>query len=410
MSFLEQFPDRETLLKLFDEKISVFPMKVNNHIHTPYSFSAFQSVTQAVRMAVAEDLRILGINDFYVTDGYREFTDECIDHGMFPLLNIELIGISKKDQASGVRVNDPGNPGRTYISGKGLSLEGDLPEHQAEKLKDILAESNLQVQKMVDLLNHYLVQKEVDISLSVDEIMEKHAVNLLRERHVAKMLRLKLDEAASNDQEYNELLSRIYNGQPVVAKRSDIAGTEDELRSKLLKAGAPAFVPEDVKAFPPLEEIIQLIRDAGGIPTYPVLLDGAGGQATEFENDKEQLLEALKSRGFNSMEFIPLRNEFEKLKEYAEYFYGKGFVVSFGTEHNTSAMIPMNVSCKGNVPLDDSLMEISFKGAAYVAAHQYLMVKDGPDYLQMSRSEMELLGRAIFQYYFRTYNPSLIDY
>jgi len=110
------------------------------------------------------------------------------------------------------------------------------------------------------------------------------------------------------------------------------------------------------------------------------------------------------------MEFIPLRNEFEKLKEYAEYFYGKGFVVSFGTEHNTSAMIPMNVSCKGNVPLDDSLMEISFKGAAYVAAHQYLMVKDGPDYLQMSRSEMELLGRAIFQYYFRTYNPSLIDY
>jgi len=73
MSFLEQFPDRDTLLSLFNEEKSVFPMKVNNHIHTPYSFSAFDTVTQAVRLAVAEDLRILGINDFYVTDGYQEF-------------------------------------------------------------------------------------------------------------------------------------------------------------------------------------------------------------------------------------------------------------------------------------------------------------------------------------------------
>ena len=88
MNFLEQFPNRETLLNLFNEEKSVFPMKVNNHIHTPYSFSAFSTVTQAVRLAVAENIRILGINDFYVTDGYGEFNEECIDHGMFPLLNI----------------------------------------------------------------------------------------------------------------------------------------------------------------------------------------------------------------------------------------------------------------------------------------------------------------------------------
>ena len=45
-----------------------------------------------------------------------------MDHGIFPLLNIELIGISKEDQDAGIRVNDPSNPGRTYISGKGLSF------------------------------------------------------------------------------------------------------------------------------------------------------------------------------------------------------------------------------------------------------------------------------------------------
>ncbi len=46
-------------------------------------------------MAGREEVRILGINDFYVTDGYAEFIEKCLDHGFFPLLNIELIGISK---------------------------------------------------------------------------------------------------------------------------------------------------------------------------------------------------------------------------------------------------------------------------------------------------------------------------
>ena len=57
-------------------------------------------------------------------------------------------------------------------------------------------------------------------------------------------------------------------------------------------------MPEDEKAFLPLEEIVKIITDAGGIPTYPMLLDGAGGGITEFEDGKEQLLEVLINRGF----------------------------------------------------------------------------------------------------------------
>jgi len=409
MSFLEQFPDRDTLLDIFNEEKSVFPMKVNNHIHTPYSFSAFETVTQAVRLAVAENIRILGINDFYVTDGYQEFCDECIDHGMFPLFNIELIGISKADQEAGVKVNDPSNPGRTYISGKGLQFPVGLPEEQAGKLASIVKESNLQVEKMVGLVNEWFQKQEVDIKLSGEEIMDKLAFNLLRERHVAKMVRLKLEEQSSNDLEYYEILTRIYGGRSFTKKKEDIAGTEDELRSRLLKAGAPAFVPEDEKAFLPLEEIVQIIRDAGGIPTYPLLLDGTGGEITEFERGKEKLLEVLESRGFSSIEFIPLRNDLKILKDYAEYFYSQGFVVSFGTEHNTSKRTSLSVSCKGGLALDDSLLKISFLGAAYVAAHQFLTIKEGSDYDRPDRKEMELLGRAIFQYYFNTYNPSLTE-
>lgn len=406
MSYLEDFPDREQLVGSGGGPKGELSMKINNHVHTPYSFSAFESVAEAVWKAASEDVMVLGINDFYVTDGYGEFMDRCMDHGVFPLLNIELIGIIKEHQQAGIRVNDPRNPGRIYISGKGLAFPVELPASQEKELEGIVKESNNQVGKMIELLNAWFVEQKVDIILSVEEIMATYARGLLRERHIAKTVRLKLEEKSGSDEEYYNCLEKIYGGRPANKLRSDLAGLEEELRSRLLKSGAPAFVPEDIRAFPPLEEIIKIIRIAGGIPAYPVLLDGTGGEPTGFERSKEQLLEELEKRGFSSVEFIPMRNQCKKLKEYSEFFYENGFVVSFGTEHNTSAMLPMSVSCKGGEALDERLTEISFNGAAYLAAHQYLVDKEGPGYQSCSRDEMEKLGKAVFQHYFETYNPS----
>ena len=406
MSFYDQFPPKEELLKQYRPKEGDGPAKVNTHIHTPYSFSAFGDISEAVHLAAGEGVMILGINDFYVADGYGEFISRCMDHGVFPLLNIEMIGVSKEDQQADIRVNDPGNPGRIYVSGKGLKHPFELPGSLGHRLSGVIQESNNQVAQMVDLLNDWMEKQEIEISLSVDEMMDRLAHGLLRERHVAKMVRLKLEEKAGDDQEFYALLEKLYDGKSHKARREDIAGMENELRSKLLKSGAPAFVPEDDKAFLPLEEIMKIIRTAGGMPTYPLLLDGAGDQITRFEDGKEQLLEVLDSRGFRSVEFIPLRNDIEVLKEYAEYFYSHGFVVSFGTEHNTSELIPLTVRCKGEVELDQRLEEISFNGAACIAAHQYLVDREGPGYGSDSREELEILGKAIFNYYFMSYNPS----
>lgn len=402
MSFLEQFPSRDTLLETWQPDASQPPLKVNNHIHSPFSFSAFKSIGEAVRMALSENVKILGINDFYVADGYGEFIEECLQHRLFPLLNIELIGISREDQEAGVRVNDPNNPGRTYISGKGLAFPSILPTEQKQKLDQVVEESNNQVAKMIDLLNRWLEYQQTGISLSVKEVMDEHAKDLLRERHVAKALRVKMEQMAGSDDQFYKLLEQVYGGKPSEKRREDIAGIEEELRARLLKAGAPAFVPEDDRAFLNLDEIITIITDAGGIPTYPMLLDGAGGGITEFESDKEKLLKTLSSRGIRSVELIPLRNRIEVLKEYAEYFYENGFVVSFGTEANTTAMGPLTVSCKSEVPLDEKLMQISYNGAACLAAHQYLTVKEGPGYEPADREKMECLGHAILNYYFKS--------
>lgn len=406
MNFLKEFPGKEELLASYDDARFMAPLKVNNHIHTPYSFSAFDSIAEAVEMADEENVKVLGVNDFYVADGYEEFIEACINHKIFPLLNIELIGISHSDQDKGIRINDPKNPGRIYLTGKGLSSPFKLPKEEKEKLQKIVKGSNLQVAGMISLLNAWMEKQGIALRLSKNEIMENYAMNLLRERHVARVVRQTLDLEATDQTTYEAALNALYNGKASVIDRTDIAGTEEELRSRLLKAGSPAFVPEDDDAFLPLKEIMDLIKKAGGISTYPLLLDGAGASMTEFENSKKELKMVLEKYGISAIELIPLRNDIEVLKEYAEYFYENGFTVSFGTEHNTSAMIPLTVSAKGGVPLDEKLMNISFNGTACQAAHHYLSTQNMDVTRSESREDMEKLGKAVFQYYFDTFLPS----
>ena len=115
--FWSLFPGREELLSWDEQNGKSEILSVNAHLHTPYSFSAFKDIPQALDMGLAEDVPVMGINDFYSTDGYAEWAAEAAKRGIFPLFNIEYISLNKADQLAGLKVNDPGNPGRTYLSG-----------------------------------------------------------------------------------------------------------------------------------------------------------------------------------------------------------------------------------------------------------------------------------------------------
>ena len=150
---------------------------------------------------------------------------------------------------------------------------------------------------------------------------------------------------------------------------------------KYLKAGGAAFVPEDPKAFLSLEEVKEIIIDAGGIPCYPVLLDFGNGNFTDYEADKEKLLHELIKNDVYSIELIPGRNEFKILKDFVTYFNEKGFVITFGSEHNTPQLDPMRITCKGGIELDVELNKMNYEGTAVIAAHQYLIARGKEGYL-----------------------------
>jgi hypothetical protein len=359
-------------------------LEVNGHVHTPFSFSAFENIEQIFEMAKKENIKAVGINDFYVADGYADFYEQAIKNNVFPLFNIEFIGLLKEEQSKGIRINDPNNPGRCYFSGKGLTHPFNLPSKLGLKLKSVINESQVQVKAMVNKANDWFKEVNAGIELDFSTLKKKLAKDLVRERHIAKAIRIAVFEKATNELERKDLFKLIYGGKDSKVSMTDIPGLENEIRGNLLKLGGKAFVEEDEKAFMSIDEVIEIIVAAGGIPCYPVLLDDKAGNYTEYEGNKEKLFEELTKRHIGCIELIPGRNDFNHLKEFVRFFNEKGFVITFGTEHNAPDMIPLTCDTRGNKPLDEELRRISFEGACVIAAHQYLRAKGLPAFVDSS--------------------------
>ena len=86
MDFWKIFPQKEELLKWYEEHGDGQVRLVNAHMHSPYSFSAFTDITQALDMAVNENVKVAGINDFYTTDGYKRYGHKGVPNEQISLV------------------------------------------------------------------------------------------------------------------------------------------------------------------------------------------------------------------------------------------------------------------------------------------------------------------------------------
>ena len=404
MDAFSSLPGREEIIKWLKQQTLQKRLSVNGHVHTPYSFSAFENIEDIFIKAREENIKVLGINDFYVADGYDDFFRLARQYRIFPLFNIEFIGLLEKEQQQNIRVNDPNNPGRTYFSGKGLRYPFAVGKKNEVRLRHVIRESQQQVVQMVEKLQPCLHAINAPFSIAFEEIKQSLAKELVRERHIAKMLRIKINDCFQGETEKKQFLTALYSGRESRADLHNPVSLEEELRGNLLKSGGIAFVPESPEAFLPLAELIEIIVDAGGIPCYPVLLDDKDGKCTEFEADFPGLHRRLRELNVGMIELIPGRNDIKMLKRFVEYFDNAGFVILFGTEHNSPSMIPLTISSRGKVPLDDKMLRISEQGCCLVAAHQYLSSKGYKSIVESvcrleinDKSELIALGRAVIE-------------
>lgn len=404
-AFWAAFPSRSELLKWYGQYGTGKIVPVNAHLHTPYSFSAFRDIPQALDMAVAEGVKVMGINDFYTTDGYSEWASEALSRKIFPLFNIEYISLNKADQLAGLKVNDPGNPGRTYLSGKGLAFPARMDEPYASALAAVRQASNHHVAGMCSKLNSLLEQAGAPFLLDFEGIRASMTKGMVRERHLALALRKKVDLHFQTAEEKKKFYAGIFGGKQPASDPGNPAAVENELRGNLLKAGGPAFIPEPAEAFLESGMVCEMIRNQGGIPTYPFLADDANGKFTPFEESKEKAAEILKARNIWSVELITTRNSLAVLEEYVSFFLREGFVVTLGSEHNTPAMEPIELFARKSTPLTPALKEINYQGACIVAAHQYLFHAEGRGYLDQDgkplpdrREHFVQIGMALIEY------------
>jgi len=404
--FLANYPQPEEIRKkVAGSEIPDF-REVNGHIHTPYSFSSFNDMDEIFRMAREEAIAVLGINDFFVTHGYESFYKQSLKNRIFPLFNIEFTGLMKSEKANGTRINDPNNPGRIYFSGKGLDYPFNPGFLNRIKLNSVIRESQSQMKAMITKLNKLITDVNPSLKLSYDEIRNDFAREMVRERHLAKAVRVLAEKKYSDPGERNQFLAKLYGENKTVTGNGDHAQLENEIRSNLLKSGGRAFVEENEAAFLDIGRIIKIILNSGGIPCYPVLLDDAKGRFTEFESDPSKLHKALTELRVGCIELIPGRNDISILREFVEFFHEKNFIILFGTEHNTPGLFPLTVVARGGVPLDNDLKTIAWEGACITAAHQYLRAKGMQGYILANgmpsfeqKKELSYLGRLIIEFF-----------
>ena len=170
MNILHSFPETNKLINWYNNLSADNIYKVNGHIHTPFSFSSFQNIEQIFELATKENIKVLGINDFYAADGFINFYKNSLRRKIFPLFNIELIGLLKDAQLKNIRINDPNNPGRIYISGKGLKYPFSLDAENKKILQQAINESQLHINAIIDKANQWFQQAEVNVKLSYNKI------------------------------------------------------------------------------------------------------------------------------------------------------------------------------------------------------------------------------------------------
>ena len=215
----------------------------NCHIHTNESFSVFRSPSEAVWQGTQEGIALLGINDHYTTAGHDEFRRACAIAGIVAAFSMEAVAMDRAAEAERLLLNDPDNPGRVYLCGKGITripAERSFAAQALAKMRAALERRNrAMTAKACELFRERLNAE----APSWDDVLARTPRGNATERHLSRALLLRLRALAAQRHVPVEELIESATGAKAPAG-ADEAARENFLRAKLLKAGMPCYVPE----------------------------------------------------------------------------------------------------------------------------------------------------------------------
>lgn len=388
--------------------------KINSHIHLPPNFSAYDTVAQVAEACEKESIGVVGVTNYYDFHAYGAFAELARSHNIFPLYGVELIALIKDMALEKRRINDPVNPGKIYLCGKGSVRLPKLSARAALLLQLIRDKDSSRINRMTNHLSMIFASQNLNIILYDEDIKmqfaRRHMCNpdhvFLQERHICRAFQELLFERVPP--ENRPLVLRKMLGV-FPTRPDDPVAIQNDIRNNLLKDGKPAYIVENFLSF---DQSYELVLELGAIPCYPVLADGAY-PVCEFEDTPENLIQRIKSMGIYMTEFIPNRNSVEMLCDYVLALRAAGIPCLAGTEHNTLDQIPLDPCCRKYATIPDDIQDIFYEGACVVAAHQFLVLNDQCGYVDSSGklnpayknnderiASFRSLGAALIELYF----------
>lgn len=340
-------------------------MVTNSHIHTPYSFCSYESISEIVSCADNEEVVVLGINDTNTFDGFNEFHKACGAHGIYPVFNIEFLIRYEADKGRGPYHGETAASGIRHFQGKGIRYPVKLPDDVRNLIASIWKGTQDHIWKMIDSLNMLLKRHSIPVALDYNTIRSSLARTSLLEQHLAQALYNKLTGISRNEDELFTLLNRLFNNPFFTDSTLQAPAIQQAIRNRFNDSGQPEYIPLPPHAVMNFQQAKQVILQAGGIPCYHCTFD-------ESEKEPLNLASQLENRGIHAIEFIPSHISVDKLLPYMELFNKRDFCVLVGTDNDTPLRSSFVPATSDGVPLGGRLLDISYRGACIVAAHQEL--------------------------------------
>ena len=319
-------------------------LKINLHIHTSESFGVFHNATEAALEGYIAGLAYMGINDHYTVAGHQEFKEACSIVRIKPLLSMEAIAKSPQEAEMGLRINDPNNPGRCYLSSKGVSkpfIPGNEGTRYLEQMRNATFLRNAEI---AEKIGEFLKSQGFEKPFTYDVVLSHTPQGNVTERHLALALCQYLQEELGAPEEITRFMREFWPSfDEKIAQ--DSVQLQSYLREVFIKVGGKAYVAESDEAFIELGSMLRLHLEIGGIPSYSLI----GSPLTEVERDIPFLFDWLEEHNIFAVDVFPEKIDFDRLKSIVDEAQKRYFPVFVGTEHNTKDPEPLVVplSCRG---------------------------------------------------------------
>ncbi len=378
-------------------------MITNAHVHTPYTFSPFESIEQLVRTARHEGIVALGINDLNTLDGFREFAGSCTRHGVYPLFNIEFdVRCETGKHGIGIR-HSYGMPELQTIHGKALRFPASLTSDSRNLIASIWKESQDRIWKKIDSLNLVLQNRSFTFILDYNRIRTQFAKTSLLEQHVAQAIHEELRRRYGTGTEFTDALRRLFEDPSFEPDPDDGSLVQKEILTRLLSGDKVSGGPGSFRSTMNFFEARQVILGSGGIPCYHCSFRQP--PHSSIPNEPEQLAQHLADKGIHAIEFTPHQTDFATLYRWMSFFHQHHFCVTVGTEHCGPQAHTLVPSSQDGRPLDEKLISISYEGACILAAHQELHNQKRHGFVD--ESGKRLVGPDQLAHFIRTGNEAI---